>query len=265
MTAGFGLTGSDRLTRTEKTMTMGCEAVPKGRVSPCPQVARWRRVIAVSLRAISALAFASAPLAAQSRAAVVTGRVGVATPSDNYQVNCGHSSLALGLDVRGDRALFPQLSLDHFTGTGGGDVACLAVDPALGRAVGGLRLDGASRVGVGVGARVHRGPVQLEGAVLGGAVAGRRGFAGEPASDLRRMMPHLGGQASLVLFRVLVISAATNWTRLTLDVIPTTGGTGRSRTAWEPMRSTQVGVRWGVGGGKRRTFGSDGGVCDCPS
>jgi len=72
------------------------------------------------------------------------------------------------VDIQGRRRLFPQLSLDHFTGSGGGDVACIPGGPESGILVGGLRLNGATRVGLGVGARVQRGPIQLEGAALAG-------------------------------------------------------------------------------------------------
>lgn len=204
-----------------------------------------------SCTAVVALALWSASLAAQAAGAQVTARFGLAVPDDAYQVNCGHASLALGVDVQGRRALFPQLSLDQFTGSGGGDVACLPVAPPMGTAVGGLRLDGATRLGLGVGARTRGGPVQVEGAVLGGVITGRRGFTQGTTDGTRGFMPHLGAQASLVMFRWVVLAATVHWTRLTLDVQPAGSGAPTSRSSWSPMTTGQIGVRWTARGERR--------------
>jgi hypothetical protein len=167
----------------------------------------------------------------------VTARLGIAVPDDAYQRKCGHASIALGADVQGRRQLFAQLSVEHFTGSGGGDVACLPIDPARGTAVGGLRLDGATRVGLGVGVRV-----------LGGLIAGRHGYTQLGTDVHRGVMPQVGGQASLVLVRWMVLSATTSWTRLTLDIIPSAGGVRMARRTWSPMTTAPLGVRWGRGG-----------------
>lgn len=189
---------------------------------------------------------ASAPLGAQTGGVFVSARTGLATANANYQANCGHMSVALSLDVQGRRQVFPQISVDHFSGSGGGDKLCFAVAPTLGTAVGGLRLEGATRVGLGIGGRLGSGLVQLEGVALGGVVAGRRGHA--PRDDQsRHVMPHVGGRASLVLLRFVVFSAATNWTRLSLDVTPIGGGTSRTQTSWSPMGTLQFGVRVPIG------------------
>jgi len=206
---------------------------------------RWKCTAAI------ALALWSAPLAGQTKGAQVTARLGIASPDDAYQVNCQHASIAVGVDVQGRRALFPQLSLEHFTGSGGGDVACIPIDPAIGTAVGGLRLDGATRLGVGVGARTGRGPVQFEGVVLGGVMTGRRGFTRGPTDNSRRIAPQVGGQASLVLFRRVVFSATRHWTRLMLDLQPTAGGASTSRSSWSPMTTMEIGVRLAVSGKTR--------------
>lgn len=203
----------------------------------------WTHWCGHLLAAVATLALLAMPLSAQRPAVQATARAGIASPSDDYQVACGASSLALSLDVQGSGRWFPQLSLDHFTGSGGGDVACLPVLPSVGTGVGGLRLDGATRVGVGVGGRVGREMVQLEGAVVGGLITGRRGFEGSAPRNERRFLPHVGGQASVVLFRYAVVSAAVNWTRLTLNVTPAGGGTSRQRTSWSPLSTLQVGVR----------------------
>jgi len=221
-------------------------ALPTSDMRPATPTAR-----AVTCTIVAALALWTAPLAGQARGVEVTARLGLAAPDDAYQVNCGHSSIALGVDVQGRRALFPQLSVEHFTGAGGGDVACFPIDPALGTAVGGLRLDGATRFGVGLGARMQYGPVQLDGVVRGGVIAGRPGFTQGTTDEARVVMPHVGGQATLVLFRWIVLSATTHWTRLTLDVRPAIGGAPTSRASWAPMTTGQLGVRWVVGGQRR--------------
>ena len=63
--------------------------------------------IAVASAALLATAVFAIPLKAQ-HSAHVTARIGIASPSDAYQSNCGHSSLAYSLDVQGTRRLFPQ-------------------------------------------------------------------------------------------------------------------------------------------------------------
>jgi len=207
------------------------------RTGRASQGVRATRAVVVTLMLLSA------PLHAQTRGAYVSARAGIAVADDNYRSNCGHASLAFSVDVQGRRRLFPQVSFDHFAGAGGGDILCLPVSPSIGTGVGGLRLEGATRVGLGVGGRLGSGAVQLEGAVLSGVISGRRGFVGRDQDDSRRVSPHVGGQASLVLFRFVVLSAAANWTRLSLDVIPTSGGTAMTRTSWSPMTTWQIGVR----------------------
>jgi hypothetical protein len=210
--------------------------------------AHMGRTRAAACTAVVALALAAMPLAGQATGTQVTARLGIAVPDDAYQRKCGHASIALGADVQGRRQLFAQLSVEHFTGSGGGDVACLPIDPARGTAVGGLRLDGATRVGLGVGVRVQGGPVQLEGVVLGGLIAGRHGYTQLGTDVHRGVMPQVGGQASLVLVRWMVLSATTSWTRLTLDIIPSAGGVRMARRTWSPMTTAPLGVRWGRGG-----------------
>lgn len=222
-------------------------AKPAVSLFTAPLPGTWRanvRFEARSLpRAITALSLLAAPLHAQMPGVQASTRVGIAIPSDNYQSSCGDASLAFSLDVQGRQRWFPQLSLDYFSGGGGGDVACIPVAPSVGTGVGGLRLDGATRLGLGAGARVRRRVVQLEGVLLGGIVGGRRGFEGSEMNDQRRVMPHIGGQATIVLFRYAVLSAATHWTRLSLDVLPAGGGASTKRTTWSPLTTLQVGVR----------------------
>ena len=150
--------------------------------------------------------------------------------------------MAYSLDVKGRRQVFPQLSVDYFTGPSGGDVSCMT-DPSVGVIVGGLRVEQSTRIGLGVGARLGTGLAQLEGVVSSGIVSGRRGFVASVEDDSRHIMPHVGGQASLLLFRYIEFSGAINWTRLSFDLIPASGGAVTTRTSWEPLSTLQVGLR----------------------
>jgi hypothetical protein len=200
------------------------------------------------MRAVTSLALLAAPLAAQRPGVQASARFGLSVPSDDYAADCGDPSLALSVDVQGKGRMFPQLSLDRFTGSGGGgDDLCIPVLPTLGTAVGGLRLDGATRVGLGAGARLGRGIVQLEVAALGGFVTGRRGFDGAGTDDERAVLPHVGAQAAIVLARHLVLSGAVHWTRLSLAMTPVGGGRATTRRRWSAMSTMQVGARVGFG------------------
>jgi hypothetical protein len=42
------------------------------------------------------------------------------------------TTIAFGVDVHGRRYIFLQLSVEHFTGSGRGDIACLPMDPERG-------------------------------------------------------------------------------------------------------------------------------------
>lgn len=206
-----------------------------------------RNTAAVLTAAFSICALYATPLIAQMPGMNASARFGLAVPSSDYASDCGDPSLALSIDVQGKRRLFPQLSLDHFTGSGGGDDLCIPVLPNVGRGVGGLRLDGATRVGLGAGARIGHGMLQLEGALLGGFVAGRRGFDDPGMKSRRAVLPHVGGQAAMVLFRHVVLSAAVHWTRLSLSVIPVGGGNVTTRRDWSPMSTMQIGARIAFG------------------
>ena len=197
--------------------------------------------------AATTLVLHSTPLSAQIPSLQATASVGVAIPSDDYQSACDASSIALSVEVQGRGRWFPQVSLDYFTGSGGADVACIPVLPSVGTGVGGLRLDGATRLGVGAGGRIGGNRLLLEGALLAGLISGRRGFDGATDSDSRRGLPHVGVQAAVVLFRYAELSAAVNWTRLSLDVTPAAGGASSRQTSWSPMTTLQLGVRVPVG------------------
>jgi hypothetical protein len=190
-----------------------------------------------------ALLLLAAPLRAQPGGAHVTLRAGIASAADAYQSNCGQSSLAFGVDVQGKARFFPHAALEHFTGAGGTDVLCLPVAPASGTAVGGLRLEGATRFGFGVGSRTARRAVQLEGVLVGGLVSGRNGFFDGVGDGPRRVRPQVGGHAALVVGRVVVLSTAIHWTRLTLDTVSPTGDAARVRTEWSPVVAMHFGIR----------------------
>lgn len=188
--------------------------------------------------------FASAvPARAQIPEMHVTARAGLGMPSDDYQSNCGAVSAAYTVDLQGRGRLFPQLSLGHFAGSGGGDVACIPVDPSVGTARGGLRLDGATSVGVGAGARIGGPRLHLEGIVSGGILSGRYGFFASGAEGNRATRPQAGGQVALVVYRYIVLSAAVHWTRLSIVVTPLSVGTATTEQYWSPISTLQVGVR----------------------
>ena len=186
------------------------------------------------------------PLHAQ-RSAHVSARFGLAAPSEAYQSNCGHSSLAYSLDVQGTRRLFPQFSLDHLSGSGGGDVLCLPQSSLNGTTVGGLRLDGATRLGLGAGARLGTRFAQIEGAVLAGLMTGRSGYAATETENPRQWAPHAGVQASVVLLRHVVLSSTFNWTRLSMEHRPANGAPSTTSHEWSPMATVQLGARFRVG------------------
>jgi len=220
-------------------------SVTAGRAEP------WHASVQLGFRAfltaLTAYTLLAAPLAAQRPGVNASARLGYAIPGDSYQSNCAHFSRALSVDVQGKRRLFPQLSVDHFLGSGGGDVLCGPDPSKVATFVGGLRIERATRVGLGAGARVGRGMVQLEGAVLGGFVTGRGGFGAAGVDNPRRVLPHVGGQAAVVLFRYAVLSYAFHYTRLSFDVLPVGGGPSTTRTNWSPMFTWQVGARIPVG------------------
>jgi hypothetical protein len=202
--------------------------------------------IAVASAALLATAMFAIPLKAQ-HSAHVTARIGIASPSDAYQSNCGHSSLAYSLDVQGTRRLFPQFSLDHLSGSGGGDVLCLPRSAMNGTTVGGLRLDGATRLGIGAGARAGNRFVQVEGAVLAGLMTGRRGFTAGAEDDPRRWVPNVGIQASMVLLRYVVLSSTLHRARLPMEHRPASGAPSMTSHSWSPMATVQIGARIRLG------------------
>jgi hypothetical protein len=193
--------------------------------------------------ALIALFVAVAPAEAQLPALHVTGRAGLGIPSDDYQADCGFVSAAYSVDLQGRGRLFPHLSLDHFAGSGGASVACIPVNPSVGTARGGLQVDGATRVGIGAGARVGGPRLLLEGLVSGGVMSGRYGFKAPSAADDRTTVPQVGGQVALVVYRYVVLSIAAHWTRLSLTVTPVVGSAVNTTRSWSPMSTLQVGAR----------------------
>lgn len=189
-----------------------------------------------------ALAAVSGVASAQVAPLYVSVHGGLAIPADAYQSNCGDVSLAYGVDVQGRGRVFPQVSIDHFTGSGGGDILCLAVSPSGVPFVGGLRIENATRIGLGGGARWGTGPIQLEGAALGGVMIGRRGFARDTSDRTRVVAPHVSVQTNVVLFRHVVLSGTLSWARLTRE--PVSGGAGARTSAWKPMGTMQAGLRF---------------------
>jgi hypothetical protein len=202
------------------------------------------RVLVAALLAI----VVAAPLSAQQRPVSVTGRFGLVGASDDYQNNCGHSSLAVGLDARGAGRVFPVVNVDHFFGSGGGDVLCLRAIDVPSQVTGGLRLERTTRAHVGVGSYIGNRYVRLEGTARGGVAFGRPGVTLEAlqpvANDASaRLLPQVGGDVSLVLLRYVVVSTAFDWTRLPSEVTPIAGGATQTSHTWSRMTSLQVGLR----------------------
>ncbi|WP_156799061.1 hypothetical protein [Gemmatimonas aurantiaca] len=195
--------------------------------------------VAVALLAVAV----PGSLQAQMSGVQTTGRFGIANPSDAYQSNCGAGSLAFSVDVQGQGQWFPQVSADHFVGSGGGGVACIPGDPSRVRVTGGLQLERSTRLSIGAGRRVGNDGVQLEGVVLGGIITGQRGYQGTTPNDERLILPQFGGQVGVVLVRYVVLSGSVHWTRLTMDTQPLTGGAPTKRAGWSPLSTMQIGVR----------------------
>ncbi len=194
-------------------------------------------------RVTVSLLLLATPLASQVPGVNASARFGIALTNEDYSSICGAVTGAYSVEVQGRHRWFPQITVDKFSGSGGATTGCGSVPPS----VGGLQVDGATRVGLGGGARIGRGNVQLEGAVLGGIVSGRRGFPATPSETKRVVVPHVGGQATLVLFRYAVFSAAYHRTRLTLDVTPAGGVSAETRRTWSPVYTWQAGVRVPLG------------------
>lgn len=202
----------------------------------------WRAQRVVTCASVALLLLAT-PLASQVPGMNASTRFGIAMTDNHYSSNCGAVTGAYSVEVQGRHQWFPQLTVDKFSGSGMGGTGCGTVPPS----VGGLQVDGATRVGLGGGARIGSGKVQLEGALLGGIIAGRRGFAATPSENNRVVVPHFGGQATLVLFRYAVFSGAYHRTRLTLDGSSADGGSAETRRIWSPMYTWQAGVRVPLG------------------
>lgn len=186
---------------------------------------------------------ASVPTHAQRAPVRVSAHGGLAVPADAYQSNCGHVSLAYGVNVQGRGRFFPQASVDHFVGSGGGDILCLPLSPDGTHMVGGLRIENATRIGLGGGARWGQGALQLEGVALGGVMVGRRGFTRDASDRTRVVVPHVSVQSNLVLLRHVVLSGTASWARLVRE--PDSGSGAEARTTmWKPLVTLQGGLRF---------------------
>lgn len=182
-----------------------------------------------------------APAEAQMRPNL-TLRFGPAGADDAYQSNCGHSSMALSVDAQGGSRIFPQVGFDRHIGSGGGDVACLGPDESRFRYVGGAQLEGSTRATLGVGLRLGDGVAHLEGVLRAGVLHARPGFQPRGANEKSAYNPLVGGQASIVISRV-VLSTTMQWTRLSFETTPLAGGPSTTRTDWAPLLTLQLGLR----------------------
>lgn len=187
----------------------------------------------------------SAPAEAQVRPNL-TLRHGIAVPDDAYQSNCGHSSMALSVDAQGGSRIFPQVGFDRHIGSGGGDVACLGPDESRFRYVGGAQLEGSTRATLGIGLRLGDGVAHLEGVLRAGVLHARPGYQPRGANEKSAYNPLVGGQASIVISRV-VLSTTMQWTRLRFETTPLAGGPSTIRTDWAPLLTLQFGLRLPIG------------------
>ncbi|MCC6243442.1 MAG: hypothetical protein IT353_11410 [Gemmatimonadaceae bacterium] len=185
---------------------------------------------------MSAFMLASAEsAAAQTNRPLIAMRGGILGSSDAYQANCGHSSLSIGAEVRGRRAIFPWASADRGVGSGGGDVACLTLAPRTG----GLLLEGSTMLSVGAGWQSPPEIVQIEGLVGGGLMIGKPGFG---AASSREVRPRVVGTVGLVLLRHVVFSLELGRTQLSFrDGAP--GNVVRSKR-WESTGAGRIGLRF---------------------
>jgi hypothetical protein len=181
-------------------------------------------------------------VASPAASTLITGRFGMGGGSDAYQDNCGHSSLAFGLDVRRSGRLFPLLAVDASHGSGGGDVLGLAMPPEAEHR-GGLRLDGATRMRLGGGVRGSHRLAHLELAATAGLVHGRLGYA--PPGDVTSAgaLPQAGGSLAVVPLRMFELSMGVDRTRLSSSVTFADGRSPLRRARWEPIATLQIGVR----------------------
>jgi len=176
----------------------------------------------------------------------LTLRYGMAGPDDAYQSNCRHYSMAFSVDAQGGGSVFPSLGFDRHIGSGGGDVACLGPDESQFTYVGGARLESSTRATLGVGGRLGDDKVHLEGVLRAGVLHARPGFQPRGANGKAAYNPLVGGQATIVLFHV-VLSTTMQWTRLRFETTPLNGGPSTTRTDWAPLLTLQFGARLPIG------------------
>lgn len=166
----------------------------------------------------------------------------MASPENGFQSGCGSSSAALSLDVQRGGHFFPQASLDTFRGSGLGGTYCDAIPGSSIAARGGLQIDRALRVGLGYGVRGGDRNMHVEGVLLSGVVTGLEGF--DPQHKRRhRTMPHVTGQATVVMARFVAASITSSWTRLSVEAGPTDDGLLITRNYWAKVVSFQFGLR----------------------
>ena len=186
--------------------------------------------------------------------------VGIASPADDYQSNCGHSHFLLGVQARTRGAWFAALSADVYGPGMGSDLGCAFDRRGEGTVTyvsGGLDMGSADRLGAGVGRAVDLGPVALQGTVGAALFRGRPGYDEHTEVTSARILPWIGGVASARLLGVVEIAWEQGWTRLryreeTYAVAqewgtPSPGATPtttRDLVRWSDLGALTVGIRW---------------------
>lgn len=213
---------------------------------------------------VAGLALAAPTLAAQRLPVEIGAHVGIVTPDSEYTSECAHLNPALGVEARTRGATFVSASATAYGEGSGSDVACLSGGQGLGvyiHRTGGLDLENALRLGLGVGHRADLGGFSVEVEGTAGATRGRPGYVllPQPEPAGHRWLPWAGFGVGLTVARHLTLGWEQAWTRLPFRTeihawtpafpgdLPPAPGTGeyelQQRGRWAPMDEVRIGVR----------------------
>lgn len=222
----------------------------------------------MSLRSALLLAAASLALpcaaAAQRLPIEVGASVGIVTPDGEYSTECSEVNPVVALQGRSRGATYVSGLITAYREGVGTDVGCETGGPGLGVYVhrsGGLSLENALRLGMGVGRRTAMGGFSLEVEGTAGVTRGRPGYRmpGAAGPDEHRWIPWIGFGLGATVARHLTIAWEQDWTRLPFrteihpwtptqeDPDPPPPGTGdfelQEGSRWAPMDEVRIGIR----------------------
>lgn len=177
------------------------------------------RALPAAALSLFAVALAAPSVLDAQRLPVELGlHAGVASPAADYAAACGHVFPSLGLQARTRGAAYVTGSVAAYGAGGGSDIACGAwwpqEDGSQRVRTGGLTLDGAVRVGAGVGRRASAGRLELEAEASLGVVRGRPGYTRFDEAVPARWLPWAGATVSATLFRHFSVGGDIALTRL---------------------------------------------------